>query len=359
VNLARVEIIEKNSIVYKKIKMIKKKRGQMQIQFNWIYIAIVGAIILAVFTNIAIGVKNQAENQLANDALNYFDEIFTSVQASENTENSITLPGLELEIDTFKDECYYYRIEGANIDPRSTEFTPLFSPNLIKKRILSYSLGWDIPFRVNYFLYLTSPEIVYVSVGSNDIFNELPEHLSLVEDDYSLINQNYYKVKFFSTTTSPESAVLDKSVSKLKDGDVSALYIDQGKKEITFFEKQGTSFVEVGVSSYLDDPTLIAAIYSESYYGYECNMKKSVQRLHKFSTILSDRVELIKNSDLLPLCEKSKSQYESAKGLLSELNDATKEYNVDKETFDKILSIRDELDKINTEINKKSCPTIY
>ena len=215
--------------------MKKNKRGQVQVQFNWIYVAIVGAIILAIFVNIAVGIRRGAREQLAGDALTYFDEIFTSVQASENTENSIVLPGLDLEVATFADNCYEYSIKGSDIGRRPTEYTSLFSPNLIKTRILSYSLGWDVPFRVNYFLYLTSPEIVYVSVGNNVITEELPEHLDLETGNYNEFeNENYYKVKFFSTTKKADDVYLNPSVNKLKDEDVSAIYINEGEKSITW-----------------------------------------------------------------------------------------------------------------------------
>ena len=335
-----------------------RKKGQVQMQFNWIYVAIVGAIILAVFVNIAVGIKNQANDQLAGDALTYFDEIFTSVQASENTENSIVLPGLDLEVATYADNCYEYSIRGSDIGRRPTEYTSLFSPNLIKTRILSYSLGWDVPFRVNYFLYLTSPEIVYVSVGNNVVSEELPEHLDMETSNYNEFeNENYYKVKFFSTTKKADDAYLNPSVNKLKDEDVSAIYINEGEKSITWYNKDKDTFVESGKTYYLDEPTLIAAIYSENLDSYECNMRKALERLNKFSTILKNRITEIKSSDLLPLC--TSASYDNAADLLSQLSDATKDFDVSSESFNKISSIRDQLQQINTDINKRSCPTVY
>ena len=326
-------------------------------QFNWIYIALVGVIILAIFINIASGVRKSSKTQLEIDAINYFDEIFTSVQASENTENSITLPGLELEVKTDRDSCNSYTISGSNLGGRSTEFTPLFSPEIIKKRILSYSLGWDMPFRVNYFLYLTSPDVAYVSVGKNEI--ELPEHITYEEinDVEEYTNENYYMVKFFSFSKDPRKYFLDRSVTELGNNKVSALYIDEGKKSIVFYEKDRDELIKAGETFYFDETTLKAAIYSENLGSYECNMLKAIKRLNKFSIILRQRIDLIKESDLMPLC--SKSYYEQADRLLMDLEAASKTEKLTKEIVDKISSIKQQLQKLNTDINKRSCPTVY
>ncbi|MFH2019902.1 MAG: hypothetical protein ABIJ34_00660 [archaeon] len=334
------------------------KKGQEQIQFNWIYIAVVGAVILLVFINIASGIRKSSKTKLEIDAITYFDEIFTSVQASENTENSITLAGLELEVASDADDCNRYTIKGSDLGGRSTEFVPLFGPNYIKKKILSYSLGWDMPFRVNYFLFLTSPEIAYVSIGNNAIFGELPEHLTKEKvaraDDF--VNQNYYKVRFFTTNEDMLSSV-DASLRKLNDEDVSAVYVNEGLKTVKYYQKKDGSFEELGETYYLDQTSMLAAIYTENLGAYECNMKKSIRRLNKFSAILKERVKTIQSSNLMPLC--ISSAYQEAEGMLSELESATDTPEISRAAFSKISSIKERLTALNKELNKKSCPTVY
>ncbi|MCM2325426.1 MAG: hypothetical protein NDI94_03100, partial [Candidatus Woesearchaeota archaeon] len=288
------------------------------------------------------------------DAINYFDEIFTSVQASENTENSITLPGLELEVSTDRDSCDFYTIKGSDLGGRSIEYIPLFSPDVIKRSILSYSLGWDMPFRVNYFLFLTSPEVAYVSVGQNPVFSKLPDHLTKEEVDSSVDfkNQNYYKVKFFSQQDSFE---YHSSLNKIKNGQVKALYYKDGN--LKFYSSDKGSMELEGESYYVDDTTLIAAIYSDSLGDYECNMKKAVRRLNKFAEILKMRSESIRRADRLPLC--TVDYYNRAESLLSQLQELTDEDTISKEKLAGIASVRDQLNSLNQEINKKSCPTIY
>ncbi len=332
-------------------------KGQMQIQFNWVYVALVGVIILAIFINIASGIKKSSKTQLEIDAINYFDEIFTSVKASENTESNISLPGMELEIRADKDDCNSYTIKGSSLGGRSTEFTSLFSPHIIKKRVLSYSLGWDMPFRVNYFLYLTSPDFAFVSLGKSNL--DLPGHLTFEEVDNSedYINQNYYQIRFFSFSKDPGRMYLDSSLANLDNDKVTALYIKKNDHTIVFYEKNIDSFEKTGETYFFDEPSLIAALYSENIGSYECNIMKAVKRLNKISEILKQRVELIKKSKRMPIC--LSSYYDEASGLLDELIRASKMQKLTKSSVEEIISIRDRLKSLNTKINKRSCPTIY
>ena len=280
-----------------------RKKAQVEIQFNWIYVAIVGVIILAIFVAIANGIRVSSRTKLEADALTYFDEIFVSMQGSENTEHSITLPGLDLEVETSADNCNFYTIEKSKLEGRSTEYVPLFSPDIIKKNILSYSLRWDVPFTANYFLYITSPDIAYVFIGGpelNELRDNLPNHLTAFPEEQSnafsagsFVNKNYYKVKFISFNQNPESFALDNSVKRLKDDQVTAIDVNPGQNSIRFYKKQRDSLRLEGTTYYVDMPTLIAAVYSENMGTYECNMDKALKRLDKITFLLNERSTLL------------------------------------------------------------------
>jgi hypothetical protein len=341
--------------------MLRSKKAQEQIQFNWIYIAVVGAIILSIFVGVALNIRRSARTSMEADTITYFDEIFVSVQASENTENSITLGGLDLEVATDSEDCNFYTIKGSELGGRSTEFIPIFSPDVIKTRILSYSLGWDMPFRVNYFLFLTSPEVAYVSIGQNSAYDELPDHITKKRVDSSdeFVNQNYYKVRFFSDDED-DFKFLDSSLKKLDEKDITGVYYSESQKILKFYEMDKASGMleEVGESSYVDKTSLLAAIYSENLGAYECNMKKGLKRLNKFSRILLTRAENIKSSSLMPQCS-DLSNYNNAIGLLQEIEEATATASVDRGDLSVVVAKKDYLKDLNRNLNRKSCPTIY
>lgn len=336
------------------------KKAVIEVQFNWIYIAVVGAILLAIFINIASGIRKSSQNKLSYDAINYLDEIFTSLQGSENTEHSITLPGLELELSNDEEACNYYSISKADIGRVSTDHLPVFGPNLIKKNILSFALGWDIPFRTNYFLYLTSPDIVYVFINADDLYEKMPKHLTKVKESsvFDFKNQNYYKIKFISYDDLDSEAV-HASVKKLKDKDVSGIVINKNSKTIKFYEKNSDVLQESGQSHYLDKTTLFGAIYAENQAGYECNLKKALLRLNKVSLLLIKRIDKITSANLLPQCRNEGDTYASAYNLLTQINQATEVQEITSNKFTELDNIKQELQGHNTHLNKKSCPTIY
>ncbi len=357
-----VERHRKKSIALYKMN----KKAMIDMQFNWIYVAVVGAIIILVFGSIAMGIRKNAKEKLEYEAINYFDNIFTSMQASENTEHSVTLPGMEIEIDTpareaDNDKCNYYRIKGSSMQGKNIEYVPIFSPGTAKKRILSFALGWDSPFRANYFLYLTSPDIAYVIIGNEpELMEDLPNHMTKKSEQSisGFKDQDYYEIRFILVNQEPGKT--SPSVAKLKETQVSAIKIDPRGAlyeggEITFYKKKGADFVSDKTVIYSDKSTLFAAIYSETGFSYECNMKKAVKRLSKVSGILKNRASVIRNSELLPMCQAS--SYDQAYSLLDKMEQETLDTsNLDLTALE---SIKNNLDILNTEINKRSCPTIY
>jgi hypothetical protein len=337
----------------------------IEIQFNWIYVAVVGAVILLVVGSIIMNIQKNAKDKLEYGAINYFDNIFTSMQASENTEHSVVLPGMEIEIDTPEREadvenCNYYRIKGSSMQGKSIEYVPIFSPSIVQKKILSFALGWDSPFRANYFLFMTSPDIAYVIVGEQGkLMEDLPNHLTkkTVDDMSTFREQKYYGIKYILFNQEPGK--VSSGVAKLKDSQVSAIKVmptagiyDGG--QITFYKKKGSAFVEEKTMYYVDKATLFAAIYSQTAYSYGCNIMKAVKRVNKVSGILKTRAFVIKNSGLLPMCQTS--DYDRAYSLLDNLERGTASGSF---AMNNLLGSIRELNTLNTEINKRSCPTIY
>ncbi|MBN2367755.1 hypothetical protein JXC34_01955 [Candidatus Woesearchaeota archaeon] len=340
------------------------KKGVIEIQFNWIYVAIVGAIILGMFVAIANGIRQNSRTQLESDAINYFDEIFVSMQGSENTELSIMLPGLDIKVDTDRENCNFYTIENSKLGGRSTEYVPIFSPDVIKKSVLSYSLRWDVPFTANYFLYLSSPDLAHVFIGGaelNELRDELPNHLSKFPKEQSdsfksgdFKNQNYYKIRFITINKDPSSFGLHSSVKKMKDDQVSAINIKPDENSIEFYQKKKDKLEYKGTTYYTDMATMMAALYSENIDSYECNMGKALERMNRIAAMLNKRNSLLMTS-LSASCSKL-PYYTQAQSQLSRLEKIDK---ITKDSFEELKTIEESLYNANEEINDQSCPTIY
>ena len=62
--------------------MITKKRGVLVIQFNWMYVMVIGAVILIFFVMLANNIRKNSNESLNFDILNYMDEIFVGIETS-------------------------------------------------------------------------------------------------------------------------------------------------------------------------------------------------------------------------------------------------------------------------------------
>ncbi len=341
------------------------KKAVVEVQFNWIYIGVIGVVILLFFVNIISGIRQSSQKQLEIDSINILDEILTGLQSSERTQSPIELSGLELEVSTTRDNCFFYTFSGSDLEGRSTEFLPLFSPHTIKTKILSYGLSWNVPFKVNNFLYMTSPEVSYVFVGEDyeneHLYEEMPDDLTKflisINEEFNFRNENYYKIRFISNSKDPSLFTLHTSVIRANDEDVTAILIEDG--EIIFYEKQGNMFVEKDRTYYLDTATLIAAVYSENSGTYECNLdEKAFKRLNRLTDVLKKRVNIIRNSNLPSLCDLQ--YYNQAFSLLNDLEEYTSvRGDITKEKINNIADASTELNVINERLNEKACPTIY
>jgi len=349
----------------------RSRKGQVEVQFNWIYMVVVGGAILLLFVGIIGGIRKGAKESLEKNALMSFDDIFTSMQGSEKTEHYVNLAGLGIEFDVMRENCEFYNILGSDRAQQSTAFVPLFSPRIIEDQIKSYSLGWDIPFRATYFLYLTSSNFVYVIVKGPDAIRlkeDLPE-LKVESDDPSNVfikdnilsvkDENYDGIKFILINQEPDE-VVHQTVKKKADSEVSAINILPSGNlysggTVKFYKKDNDVFVLDRTVKYVDRTTLFAAIFSHSADSYECNLDKGLERVNKNAYILSNRIQQIMSTDdLTTNCEKMMDKYSTAATQINRLK--TRLY---PENVDELIPIMEQLNSINSELNRKSCPTIY
>ena len=230
---------------------------------------------------------------------------------------------------------------------------------MIKTKILSYSLRWDIPFTANYFLYLTSPEVAYVfTEDASPMMSKVHKNITkFVMQPSAYVNKNYYKVKFISQNQDLSGMTLQNSVRNLKDSEVTGININPDELSVEFYKKSNDKLVSTGKSYYADDVTLVAAIYAENIGQYECNMQKALKRFKLVSDMLATRVQMIR-----PTVSQSCSQtnyYSQAESLLDELGSITEVNTVSQDKFSRISEVKETLSGINYDLNRQRCPTIY
>ncbi len=314
-----------------------EKKGDISIQFNWIFVLIVGAIILLFFGNIIRTQQKLSSSKISATVLNDIDAISSGAEVSRGTVQVINIPDLDLGFSCSETcACTYYlgdtRVEfGDKI---------IFAPELIQGRqITAWTYDWSMPYRVSNMLYMTSPGMRYILLDDGLLMKELnlslPPKIMIIEDNEEIIfnkelipksqfqsikGTNNYKVKVIGTESSfvPVDDV-PLALQKMGDKDVSALKIkgNAEKGELIFFSKKGNNWVAGDTTYYIGESMLYAAIFAEDGEMYRCGVEKLFEKMVYVTSVYTNRTMFLNNHYTASRCP---LQYQDALRLLKDQN---------------------------------------
>ncbi len=281
-----------------------KKKGVVELHFNWIFVLIAGAVIFAFFITIVNKQREFSEIKSSGTIITNLESILTGAQVSTRTVNIIDMPKVDIGF-----ECNRYFIGSV---PKQIKSNVVFAPGLLKgKTMITWTTDWNTPYRVTNFLYITDPQLRYIIVFdasteavAKKVFDELPKEISKevvdVADIGDLVDKNNYKVKFVFMVNDVNNVPTADALSELidmADKDVTAINVDAGTSnviqstgEMRFFKKHGNGWMAVNpITYYLKQESLFGAIYAEDIEMYNCAMKKAFKKLGFVSKIYFER----------------------------------------------------------------------
>lgn len=359
---------------------INSNKAQVEIQFNWIFILIVGAIILAFFVTVSLKQKQSSEQQMNINFFTNFEKAITGISAAQGKMYLLDVPNMDLRYDCTSDcDCAAYagtsraKAVGGNIFAMNDRI--IFSPNRLKGNVVFFwSKDWTFPFRITNLLFMTSPEVKYLIEGTprgQAIFETLPPIFMEREQkeerafDKQLFDagqsiegiKGNYKVKFVFTETNPENFNIPAEVQSLANSDVTAIKIEssQGSERVIFYQKDSTNkLAKTGESYLFGDATIYAAIFAEDLNAYGCMMNRAMKSLNMVSKIYHEKLGLY--SDKVKKC-----QIHYVSGNIENITMTSEDFD-----FKSDLSNPSDLEKSsnafasqNDNALKDSCPHIY
>ncbi len=273
-------------------------KAQIDVQFNWIFILIIGAIILSFFVGAAIWYKDIQEQKITGQIVVDLDALLATAQESPKTARTTSIPDITLSF-TCSPDCNDYGctsdFSGGGIS-RATETEIIFAHHTLSgTQLITWALEWNLPFKIANFLYVTSDSIRYVIIYDD-------EHSALAYAVNSLLSENSYltkeTIKFtdstsFSMTNKNDAYV--RIISFVDEGTLPLQRIDDAlgaENENTLWDiitvsgtdEQGTVSYYNGEVSYTGLPLLIGALFSPEKEFYLCNLQKAILQ----ATIVSD-----------------------------------------------------------------------
>lgn len=342
---------------------MKPKKAQVEVQFNWIFVLIAGAIILFFFVGIVIRQKTVSETKLAGSVSEDLRAILVGAGLKPGVTNLVDIPDIDIvfNCDESDDSWFGVGIDGKVSKSTGLPIEPVFAPKLVKGRqMITWALDFNAPFAVTNLLFVTSPEIRYIFVyedntRADEIFEKLPDFMfkeRISANQVSgLQDLNNYKIKF---VIFEDDSVLSsiESLDILRENDVSVVQI-MGDGNLRFWKKQGSRFVDEGSSFYIGENMDYGAIFAEDLESYECNLRKVFRRLNFVSELYSMRESAIIQKLTQERCE---DYYARSISILSE---KAEQCNDDLSKCSGLKPYIEDVEENNNNLELKGCPVLY
>lgn len=333
-----------------------KKRGAIEIQFNWILILAIGAAILVVFIGFISkqhGISAISTNILTASSLDALFHGYGGIDISDV---------MEMHKSKINFNCDSFSIDDIS---KQMGALSLFSPHSLetdKLNILSFE--WSMPYRITNFIYITSPDVRYIFIGNADFARKIFEkvndkiradgftNLQAVEDE----NDAVVRLIFFGQE--PEIP------EKLKTGEsaVTSLKVDGDENNgiIEFFDLVNGKFESRGKSYYVKEESLLGAVFSDNVGIYKCNMEKAFNKLKIISEIYNKKVAaLIEQYGNIEENDVCKDFYQNNLLAISDSISYLSSLDFESSNQEEILRTSDEIKRLNNESNALSCALIY
>ena len=252
------------------------KKAAIEIQFNWIFVAIAGFVIFLFIIGIAVKNARDSEQKLSQDLISQIVASIKGKQQLSDAFTSIDIPKTNIQFSCDKDtDLAYIRIAQSQRQNLPVEI--IFAPSsLDTDKLLLSTEDFSIPFTVTRFVYITSPEtafIVYYKAGGDlkaeAFFNALPSNITKVEATGSNLANKIASFKNFKIICFEECPTGKDYIQIIPNNPDIFSY-----GQINFHK--GTSNK---VTQYVTKASLLAAIYSDNKEYYECQMDRAFKQL--------------------------------------------------------------------------------
>ena len=273
-------------------RWIASRKG-FELQFNWIFVLIAGAVFMGFFFLVIRNQLNSAEMDDSSSAQSDLGFILRTSQGSRSSEKVVPLAG------DFSFECVdgvsSFISSGSQVSEQYN-YLSVFSPERLDAReVIIRTDTFRAPFSIMPFSYLSNRETEYVFVNddlqSRQLFFGLPENASrkfLTGVLSNLADSNYDSTLIIANASS-EGSVIAQTMSFFKptrqsaislviidpEGGIPGLY---GK--VRFYSYSSSGFALEGEAFYFTQEQLLGAVYSGSRDIYQCQFDKSFKRLN-------------------------------------------------------------------------------
>ncbi len=317
--------------------MNKKKKAQSGLQFNWIFVLIAGAMIIAMFVMI---INKQQQKHTIEESYKLsrkINTLLTSIETSQTTVQEFNIPEANL-IFICDDATSEYFIQEAG--PISTKTKPLFTQESLKgQRIIAWTQKYVQPILYGTTMYLSNKKTLYAFITEQ-------KQGGLIRYLYDKMPTEYSKALIIKKPgTNIERELLkgyEKYVIISEAGTELTGLTGKNKIKITIegTKDQGKATINGEETSYAGEPMLWGIIFSENKESYDCNKKKIYEKIITVSKIIEKRNERLTQELGLSPCTGIISE---GKRINKEIREAAEQEN-DEQLYNKQQELKELID---------------
>ena len=261
----------------------RNKKG-VSIIFTWIFVLIAGAIILSALIMIAFQGKESSEKEINIKYIDLLKNIIINFASSIEGSKIVSLPDDISANLGCSDVVMFDGGEGFSRDINRV----FFAPSEIKsKELILWNLPWGLPFRVGDIVYLSSPNVKYYFVysdqskiddfvdGFSDKFNFEKVHIQKL--NLGKIKQESY-INRFVFLDEPLPDVL----SRIDGLGWSSVVMGED-----YVEYNGEKFEVIGKE------LKYGAVFSDSFENYKCSIGRAMKEVEVISLLYAEKAKLL------------------------------------------------------------------
>lgn len=273
--------------------MTRTSRGQISLQFNWIFVLIIGAVILAFFLTVINNQEKRADAEQATELVKTVDNVFTAISTNPDTVETFTMSEADIRFDCEPGLSQYY-IQGAG--PVDTSNQAIFVPSEMEgKEVTMWTQTWHAPFPVMVVTHLASDRMTFLIVNDTSttieerLYREMPDEFDkhlVTETQLEGVSSTGYD-RYVIITTDDNLLVPSAIEDKARIRVIKSLSGGEFPKGKITFKHDGASEVR----EYVTEPMLWGALFTEDAETYNCTVEKARMRQRMLATIIKDRLD--------------------------------------------------------------------
>ncbi len=365
-------------------------KAQIEIQFNWIFVLVIGAILLAFLVTFSFRQQSSADQQVNVQIARQFDTIFTTTLQQPDTVKDYQTPLTDLSfVCNYLESRHSFLING--ISARETRYDLFVAPQEFStRRLYTWAVEWEVPFPIDRFMYITTPqrEVIFYqdtpepSVPLRTLLDAFPSNFTqrVVRDNFANVptvqsNRDHYTFVFIDGMALPPARTIfqtpaDRTTILLVQPNSQRIF--ESGRVLFLTVQQYENFrndllpvaeIEQVSQSYLGKASFFAALFSESRERYTCVMDKALDRLEAVSLVLHasllEAEPLVSSSCRALLIGTDREGFYGMKYLLEQVNQ-TVQRGMSPATIRELSTLTSRIDQLNNRVAlETNCPLLY